>query len=138
MKDGEVTGGSRRERQVMEVLFRRGSATAKEVMEELPDPPSYSAVRALLASLEGKGLVTHGKESRRYVFRPAVPERKAKRSALQRLLATFFDGRPEKLVASLLDPEEQALSEEEIRRIRGLIEAAPATDEQKPQPRSAR
>lgn len=113
---------SRRERQVMEILFRLGRATAQEVLDELPDPPTYSAVRALLTTLENKGLVKHGKESRRYVYSPSIPEKKAKQSALRQLLATFFEGRPEKLVASLLDPEDQQLSKAEIERIRGLID----------------
>jgi BlaI family penicillinase repressor len=113
---------SRRERQVMDILFRLGKATAQEVLDELPDPPSYSAVRALLVTLETKKLVKHAKESRRYVYSPAVPEKRAKRSALRQLLSTFFEGRPENLVASLLDPEDQQLSSEEIERIRGLIE----------------
>lgn len=91
-------------------------------MQELPDPPGYSAVRALLATLEEKGLVKHGKESRRYMYEPAVPEERAKRSALRQLLTTFFDGRPEKLVASLLDPRDQQLSGEEIERIRRLLD----------------
>ena len=106
----------------MEILFRKGRATAEEVLEELPDPPSYSAVRALLATLESKELVTHEKDSRRYVYLPAVPEKKAKRTALRQLLATFFEGSPEKLVASLLDPRDQQLSSEEIDRIRKLID----------------
>ena len=113
---------SRRERQVMDILFRLGKATAQEVLDELPDPPSYSAVRALLVTLETKALVKHAKESRRYVYSPSVPEKRAKRSALRQLLSTFFDGQPEKLVASLLDPDDQQLSREEIERIRGLIE----------------
>ena len=113
---------SRRERQVMDILFRLGKATAQEVLDELPDPPSYSAVRALLVTLETKALVKHAKESRRYVYSPSVPEKRAKRSALRQLLSTFFDGQPEKLVASLLDPDDQQLSQEEIERIRGLIE----------------
>lgn len=106
----------------MDILFRLGKATAEEVMNELPDPPGYSAVRALLATLEGKGLVKHGKDSRRYVYQPTVAEKKAKRSALRQLIATFFDGSPEKLVASLLDPKDQNLSGEEIERIRSLID----------------
>ena len=106
----------------MDILFRKGRATAEEVLEELPDPPSYSAVRALLATLESKELVTHEKDSRRYVYLPAVPEKKAKRTALRQLLATFFEGSPEKLVASLLDPRDQQLSAEEIERIRKLID----------------
>lgn len=122
MKRFEEGRISRRERQVMEILFRKGRATAEEVMEELPDPPSYSAVRALLATLEQKELVTHEKESRRYVYLPAVPEKKAKRTAIRQLLTTFFEGSPEKLVASLLDPKDQKLSAEEIARIRKLID----------------
>lgn len=119
LEDGQI---SRRERQVMDILFRLGKATAEEVMNELPDPPGYSAVRALLVTLEGKGLVKHGKDSRRYVYQPTVPEKKAKRSALKQLIATFFEGSPEKLVASLLDPQDQKLSSEEIDRIRKLID----------------
>ncbi len=115
---GDLT---RRERQVMDIMYRRGRATAQEVMEELADPPTYSAVRALLATLEGKGLVRHGKESRRYVFWPSVPEQRAKRSALRQLLSTFFEGKPEKLVASLLDPADQKLSAAEIARIRAMV-----------------
>ncbi len=115
---------SRRERQVMDILFRKGRATAEDVLAELPDPPGYSAVRALLVTLEQKELVTHEKDSRRYVYLPAVPEKKAKRTALKQLLTTFFDGSPEKLVASLLDPKDQKLSADEIARIRKLIDAS--------------
>lgn len=114
---------SRRERQVMDILFRKGKCTADEVLEELPDPPSYSAVRALLTTLEQKELVNHTKDSRRYVYQPTVPEKRAKRTALKQLMATFFDGSAEKLVASLLDPKDQNLSKEEIDRIRKLIDA---------------
>jgi predicted transcriptional regulator len=113
---------ARRERQVMEILYRRGEATAQEVMDDMADPPSYSAVRALLATMLEKGLISHRKDSRRYVYRPEVPEKKAKRSALKQLLSTFFEGKPEKLVAALLDPKDQQLSKEEIERIRSLIE----------------
>jgi predicted transcriptional regulator len=123
MSDGE-TALARREREVMAILFRRGEATAKEVQDELTDPPTYSAVRALLATMAGKGLVKTRKESRRYVYRASVPGKKAKQSALRQLLSTFFEGRPEKLVASLLDPKDQALSRDEIRRIRELIATA--------------
>ena len=108
----------------MDILFRLGKGTAEEVMNELPDPPSYSAVRALLATLEQKGLVQHTKDSRRYVYMPTVPEKRAKHTALRQLLATFFDGSPQKLVASLLDPKDQKLSAEEIADIRNLIDGA--------------
>ena len=122
MKNIEESRVSARERQVMDILFRKGRATAEDVMKEMPDPPGYSAVRALLATLEAKGMVKHGKESRKYVYQAAVPEKRAKRSALKRLLATFFEGRPDKLVAALLDPEDQKLSHEEIEKIRRLID----------------
>jgi predicted transcriptional regulator len=112
---------ARRERQVMEILYRKGEATAQEVMDEMADPPTYSAVRALLATMMEKGLVSHRKDSRRYVYRPEVPEKKAKRSALKQLLSTFFEGSPEKLVAALLDPKDQQLSQDEIAKIRSLI-----------------
>ncbi len=112
---------AKRERQVMDILYRRGEATAQEVQDEMPDPPTYSAVRALLATMIDKGLVSHRKDSRRYVYRPAVPEKKAKRSALRSLLSTFFEGKPENLVAALLDPKAQQLSTEEIERIRTLL-----------------
>lgn len=112
---------SRRERQVMDILFRLGEATAQQVLDELPDPPTYSAVRALLATLESKGLIKHTKQSRTYVYSAAVPEKRAKRSALKQLLGTFFNGSPEKLVAALLDPQDQQLSKDEIENIRALI-----------------
>lgn len=122
MKHFESGQLSRRERQVMDILFRMGRATAEDVLDALPDPPSYSAVRALLTTLENKELVSHYKESRRYVYQPAVPEKKAKASATRQLLSTFFDNSAEKLVASLLDPKDQKLSKEEIARIRKLID----------------
>lgn len=112
---------SRRERQILEILYRLGQATAKEVQENLPDPPSYSAVRALLATLEGKEMVRHSKEGRRYVYKPAITPRKAKRTALDSLLRTYFEGKPENLVAALLDPSEQQLTKKEIDTIRDLI-----------------
>ena len=122
-------GLSRRERQVMDILFRLGQASAQEVMEHLPDPPGYSAIRALLATLEEKKLVVlHGKDARRYIYKPAIPERKAKRSALSNLLQTFFEGKPENLVASLLDPDDQRLSSEEFEKIRSLIRNNPASE----------
>jgi len=113
---------ARRERQVMDILYRMGEATAQEVMDEMADPPTYSAVRALLATMIEKSLLSFRKDSRRYVYRPAVPEKKAKRSALKSLLSTFFEGKPENLVAALLDPKDQQLSTDEIEKIRKLIE----------------
>ncbi|WP_367874028.1 BlaI/MecI/CopY family transcriptional regulator [Luteolibacter sp. Populi] len=113
---------ARRERQVMDILYRMGEATAQEVMDQMADPPTYSAVRALLATMIEKSLLSFRKDSRRYVYRPAVPEKKAKRSALKSLLSTFFEGKPENLVAALLDPKDQQLSTDEIEKIRKLID----------------
>jgi predicted transcriptional regulator len=118
LEKGQV---SRRERQILEILYRLGQAPAKEVQENLPDPPSYSAVRALLATLEGKEMVRHSKEGRRYVYKPSITPRKAKRTALDSLLRTYFGGKPENLVAALLDPSEQQLTKKEIDTIRDLI-----------------
>jgi BlaI family penicillinase repressor len=112
---------SRRERQIIEILYRLGQATAKEVLENLPDPPSYSAVRALLATLESKEMVKHSKEGRRYVYKPSITPKKAKRTALSNLLTTYFAGSPENLVASLLDPSDQQLSKKDIDSIRDLL-----------------
>ena len=113
---------SRRERQITDILFRVGQATAKEVQDELPDPPSYSATRALLATMERKGLVKHTKEGRKYVYMPAMTEKRARRTALKHLVRTFFQGKPENLVAAMLDPEDQKLSRKEIAGIRKLVE----------------
>lgn len=122
MSDAKSTALARREREVMDILYRLGEAGAQEILDEMSDPPTYSAVRALLTTMVEKNLIRHRKESRRYLYRPAVSEKSAKRSALKNLLATFFEGRPEKLVASLLDPGDQKLSREEIARIRELID----------------
>ena len=113
---------SRRERQILDIIYRLGEATAQDVLDNLPDPPSYSAVRALLVTVENKEMVKHTKAGRRYLYQPAIAEDSAKRSALKNLLGTFFQGKPENLVAALLDPEDQKLSTEEIETIRSLID----------------
>jgi predicted transcriptional regulator len=117
----DVLDLSRRERQIMEVLYRSGRATAGEVLEELPEPPSYSAVRALLKILESKGHVRHVLEEGRYVWLPTVPRDRARRSALQSLLQTFFEGSAEKAVAALLTQSKSKLSEDELERLARLI-----------------
>jgi predicted transcriptional regulator len=115
---------SRRERQIMDILFARGRATAGEVLEALPDPPSYSAVRALLRVLENKGLVRHHREGTRYVYSPTQPRTHAATSALARVVETFFGGSVEKAVATLISSEEARLSPEELERLEGLIRKA--------------
>ena len=115
---------SRRERQIMELIYASGQATATEVLERLPDPPSYSTVRALLRILETKGHLRHTVDGTRYVFLPTVAPERARRSAMQSLLQTFFEGSPEKAVAALLDVSRSELSEEDLDRISRLIENA--------------
>ncbi|HXM78848.1 MAG TPA: BlaI/MecI/CopY family transcriptional regulator [Thermoanaerobaculia bacterium] len=115
---------SRRERQIMELIYAAGQATATEVLERLPDPPSYSTVRALLRILETKGHLRHVVDGTRYVFLPTVAPERARRSAMQSLLQTFFEGSPEKAVAALLDVSRSELSEEDLDRISRLIENA--------------
>lgn len=112
---------SNRERQIMDILYRDGKATAAEVHERLADPPSYSAVRATLRILEEKGQVRHDQEGPRYVFRPAVGRDKAKRTAIRHLVQTFFDGSPERAVATLLDESASELSKEDFDRLEKLI-----------------
>lgn len=113
---------SKRERQAMDIVFRLGKATAEEIQEEMPDQPSYSAVRALLSILVGKKLLKHTRESRRYVYEPAISREKARDSALRKLMRTFFDGSPGKLMASLLDAKDRKLPPEEIAAIRKLLD----------------
>jgi predicted transcriptional regulator len=115
---------SRRERQIMDILYRRGRATAAEVMEELPGDPSYSTVRTQLRILENKGHVKHEEDGLRYVYSAAVPRHSARRSALRHLVDTFFDGSTEKVVTALLGGEAARLSESELERIEALIRKA--------------
>ena len=112
---------SRRERQIMDVIYQHGQATAMEVMEGLPRPPSYSAVRALLRVLEGKGHLKHAKRGAKYVYRPTVSRWRAARTALRRVLTTFFDGSPERAVAALLDVSDTRLSSRELDRLTRMI-----------------
>ena len=118
------TNLSRRERQIMEVLYRDGTATATEVLAKIPDPPSYSAVRAMLRVLENKGHVRHASEGTRYVYTPTLPRERAGGPALANVLETFFDGSTEKAVAALLDMSPQGLSEDELDRLSQLIDQA--------------
>ena len=115
---------SRRERQIMDVLHRRGRATVGEVMAELTGDPAYSTVRAQLRVLEEKGHVRHEEHQLRYVYLPAASQQTARRSALKHLLDTFFEGSPEKVVEALLGRERSRLSDEELERMAQLIEKA--------------
>jgi predicted transcriptional regulator len=115
---------TRRERQIMDILFRRGRASAADVMGELPGDPSYSTVRTQLRVLEEKGHARHEEEGLRYVYMPAVARTAARKSALRHLVDTFFDGSAENVVAALLGGEAARLSEEELKRIGDLVAKA--------------
>ena len=115
---------SRRERQIIDILYARGPATAAEVLSALPDPPSYSAVRAMLRILEEKGHVRHEQDGPRYVYAPTVARENAKKSALRHVLHTFFDGSASQALSALLDDQSSKLSETELDRLAGMIERA--------------
>jgi BlaI family penicillinase repressor len=115
---------SRRERQIMDVLYKRGRATAAEVLAGLPNAPSYSAVRATLRILEEKGQVRHEQEGPRYVFVPTMRRDTAKKSALRHLMDTFFDGSASNVMAALMELSPRDLDEAELERLRRLIDEA--------------
>lgn len=113
---------SRRERQILDILYAKGTATAAEVLESLSDPPSYSAVRALLRILEDKGHAKHETQGTRYVYLPMVPRERARNSALSRIVTTFFDGSAAQAAAALVDSG--SLSDEELTKLSSLIDRA--------------
>jgi predicted transcriptional regulator len=115
---------SRRERQIMDIVYEMKEASALQVLERLPSPPGYSAVRALLRVLEQKGHLAHRQDGPRYIYSALLPREKARRSALSHLMRTFFDGSTEDVVAALLDISEDSLSEDDYQRLTGLIEKA--------------
>ena len=123
MADPLTTQLSRRERQIMDVIYRHGKVTAAEVLAELPEPPGYSAVRAMLRLLEEKGHVRHEQDGPRYVYTPTVNRDKARRSAMRHLVRTFFDGSTEDAVAALLQ-NDAGISEDELERLSRLIDGA--------------
>ena len=115
---------SRRERQIMDVLYQRGRASASDIHQALPDPPSYSAVRAKLRVLEEKGHVRHEEEALRYVYLPTLAPDRARRSALRHVVDTFFNGSVEQVVAALVDRSALKVTGEELDRMSELIEKA--------------
>ena len=115
---------SRRERQILDILYARGRATAAEILESLPDPPSYSTIRALLRVLEQKGHVRHEEDGPRYVFLPRVSRQRASVTALRHVLNTFFDGSAVAAATALVDGSASKLSTEELDRLEALIEKA--------------
>ena len=115
---------SRRERQIMDVLYRLGSATAAEIMAEMPAPPTNPAVRRMLAILEEKGFIAHGMDGPRYVYSPTVEREKAARSALRHVKRTFFQDSPMQTFATLLDESAEELSREDLEALSRLIDEA--------------
>jgi BlaI family penicillinase repressor len=124
MKNKLITHLSRRERQIMDIIYQKGEATVAEVRKLLPDPPSYSAVRALLSVLEKKEYLKHKEHGRRFTYYPTVALDRAKRSALKHLMETFFDDSAERVMAALLNIRGTSLSEKELERMARLIEEA--------------
>jgi len=120
----ELTQLSRRERQIMEILLELGEAPAEDVRTRLPDPPSYSAARALLRKLEEKGMVRHREENLRYVYAPAISRDEARESAVSRLVRVFFEGSAARAVNALVDHSAAELSDEELDRLAATIEDA--------------
>src|SRR5260370_11509531 len=115
------TALSRRERQIMDILFTLGRATGPEIQERLPDQPSYSAVRTILRVLERKGHIRHVEEGLRYVYLPAVERETAKQSAIQRLISTFFDGSAKAAAAAFIDPAASQLSAQDLKDLEAMI-----------------
>lgn len=120
----EQTSLSRRERQIMDIIYQLKEATVAQVLDRLPSPPSYSAVRALLRVLENKGHLCHKKDGPRYVFSPTLSRERARKTALRHLRKTFFNGSTEEIVSALLDISERDLSDEDYHRLQQLIEKA--------------
>ena len=129
-RDGHKTL-SRRERQIMDILYQRGRATGSEIHQALPDAPTYSAVRAKLRVLEEKGHVRHEAEALRYVYVPTVARDTARKSALRHMVSTFFAGSVEETVAALLDLSSANLAPEDLARISALIDTARQQGEEK-------
>ena len=122
---------SRRERQIMDILHARKSATVAEIRAALPDPPGYSAARALLRILEEKGHVKHREDGARYVYLPCASQKAASRSALKRILSTFFSGSVDHAVAALLEASDKKLSEAEMNKLQQIIKRAEGKDGEK-------
>ena len=119
-----TTGLSKRERQIVNILYRLGSASVTQVLEAMADPPSYSAVRATLRLLEEKGHIRHREEGKKYVFFPKVAKTRARATALRDVLCTFFDGSVEQTVTSLLDLNQNDLTDDDLERLSRLIDQA--------------
>ncbi len=124
MGAGFQTDLSRRERQIMDVLYSSGTSSAAQVRQRLPDPPSYSAVRAMLRILEDKGHIEHSQDGPRYVYRPSVAREQARHGALRHVLDTFFGGSREAVIAALLKEQRDQIGDDEYERMQRIVELA--------------
>jgi BlaI family penicillinase repressor len=115
---------SKRERQVMDIVYRRKEVSAQDVWQEVPDFPSYSAVRSVLSILEEKGLLTHWVEGKKYIYSPTIPHKKAMSSAVKQLLSTYFDNSLERAVTAMLEIHTEDLTERDLERLAHIIEQA--------------
>jgi predicted transcriptional regulator len=124
-KTAEKTGSfSRREREIMEALYKLGKATAAQILEQIPDPPTYTAIRTQLSILEKKGHVRHTSDGTRYIYEPLVGREQMGRRAIDTLLTTFFDNSVERAVAALITRKDSEISNDELERLQMLIEKA--------------
>ncbi len=114
----------KRERQIVESVYRLGEASVADVLAELDDPPSYSSVRAMLGQLVEKGVLKYRQDGKRYLYRPTIPKERARRSALRNMLSTFFSGDPLDAMAALLDVSGKELSDKDLQRMKRLIDEA--------------
>lgn len=126
MSEHDLAGLGRRERQIMDILYRRGRANAAEVLEDLPDPPTYTAVRGMLRLLESKGYLRHEQDGPRYVYFPTADTDRVSKSAVKHLVRTFFDNSASSAVAAMVGMYEKRWSEEDFDRIAKMIEKARA------------
>lgn len=123
-KEKSVEGLSRRERQIMDAIYRLGEASVADVRDAIPDAPSYSTVRALLRVLTEKGELSWTTDGPRYVYRPTTSPEEARTSALERVLSTFFDGSPTRAMAALMDLSSEELSDDELDELESLVQSA--------------
>ena len=123
VRDKNLHNLGRRERQILDVIFRLGEASVGDVLEYLPDPPAYDSVRTMIRLLERKGYLRHRREGTKYIYRPSQSHESASRSALSHLMKTFFQGSAAETVAAIFDASDD-LSEEELKRLERLIEQA--------------
>ena len=129
MKNEQQSVLTKREQQVMEVMYREKNVSAKQVWEYIPDFPSYSAVRSVLTILEGKGLLTHDMEGRKFIYSPAVEHRKVVSSAIKQLLRTYFDDSLDKAVAAMLEIHGEDMTEDDFKRLSEIIALARKEEE---------